>query len=63
MRALVIASIVGFGACSEVPVTSPETFDASALEPFCGDGHVDPGEACDDGNSDDNDACAATTAL
>jgi cysteine-rich repeat protein len=97
MRALVIASIVGFGACSEVPVTGPETLDASAfdasafdastldastldastldasaldasaldasaldasaLEPFCGDGHVDPGEACDDGNSDDSDGC------
>jgi cysteine-rich repeat protein len=23
----------------------------------CGDGKVDPGEACDDGNSDDTDAC------
>ncbi|MCA9687107.1 MAG: hypothetical protein KC457_33385, partial [Myxococcales bacterium] len=25
--------------------------------PFCGDGNVDPGEDCDDGNDVDGDAC------
>ena len=27
---------------------------------FCGDGVVDPGEGCDDGNTDDDDACPST---
>jgi len=27
---------------------------------FCGDGIVDPGEECDDGNNDDGDGCSAT---
>src|SRR4029450_8529476 len=25
--------------------------------PYCGDGHVDPGEDCDDGNTADGDCC------
>ena len=29
----------------------------------CGDGVVDPGEACDDGNSDNNDDCLSTCEL
>ncbi len=29
-------------------------------EPFCGDGTVDPDEACDDGNANDNDTCTST---
>lgn len=28
--------------------------------PFCGDGTLDPGEECDDGNSDDTDFCFST---
>jgi len=31
----------------------------SARAPFCGDGDVDPGEECDDGNNDDGDGCAS----
>ncbi|MCA9690759.1 MAG: hypothetical protein KC636_14220 [Myxococcales bacterium] len=31
--------------------------------PVCGDGVVDPGEACDDGNLDDNDGCLSSCAL
>ncbi len=30
---------------------------------FCGDGKVDPGEACDDGNSRDGDGCSASCNL
>ena len=30
------------------------------LAPSCGDGHVDPGEECDDGNTVDGDGCSAT---
>ena len=26
-------------------------------DPFCGDGHLDPGEQCDDGNTDNSDFC------
>jgi cysteine-rich repeat protein len=29
------------------------------LEPRCGDGHVDPGEECDDGNTRNGDGCSA----
>lgn len=29
----------------------------TSLDPFCGDGSVDEGEECDDGNADDLDAC------
>jgi MYXO-CTERM domain-containing protein len=29
------------------------------LSAFCGNGSVDPGEVCDDGNNDDRDCCAA----
>jgi len=28
-----------------------------AAAPYCGDGHVDPGEACDDGNTSNFDGC------
>jgi cysteine-rich repeat protein len=28
-------------------------------EPYCGDGHQDPGEQCDDGNDDETDFCRA----
>jgi len=31
--------------------------DAAPRQPRCGDGVVDPGEACDDGNTADGDAC------
>ncbi|MCL4223639.1 MAG: DUF2341 domain-containing protein [Myxococcales bacterium] len=33
--------------------------DAPIVEPRCGDGNVDPGEACDDGNQVDTDACTS----
>ncbi|MGD2063564.1 MAG: Ig-like domain-containing protein, partial [Nitrospirota bacterium] len=36
------------------------TFTWTVLNvPFCGDGAVDPGEACDDGNTTGGDGCAA----
>jgi len=31
--------------------------------PFCGDGRVDPGEQCDDGNTNDCDGCSNTCTL
>lgn len=34
--------------------------DIGAFEATCGNGTVDPGETCDDGNDDDGDCCSAT---
>jgi cysteine-rich repeat protein len=39
-------------------VTSAETSAETGVEPaLCGDGQLDPGEICDDGNADDADGC------
>lgn len=48
-----------------VALTSPVgCIDWSSLYgPRCGDGHLDPGEACDDGNPDNEDACVASCQL
>ncbi len=48
----------GFTQTSIVP-TEPTTGD----DPACGDGVVDPGEACDDGNASNNDGCLNTCEL
>jgi large repetitive protein len=34
--------------------------ECEADEPACGDGHVDAGEQCDDGNTTSGDGCSAT---
>ncbi|WAS95619.1 fibrinogen-like YCDxxxxGGGW domain-containing protein [Nannocystis punicea] len=39
------------------------TAPTSTAGGVCGDGQVDPGEACDDGNDADDDACTQTCAL
>jgi cysteine-rich repeat protein len=33
------------------------------ITPFCGDGNLDPGEECDDGNFLDGDGCASDCTL
>jgi len=33
--------------------------DPACAAPYCGDGNVDPGEECDDGNQFDDDGCSA----
>ncbi len=33
------------------------------IEPYCGDGILDPGEECDDGNNVDGDGCSANCTL
>ena len=38
------------------PTEDPST-DPSGPKPMCGDGAIDPGEDCDDGNHSDNDGC------
>lgn len=55
-------------ACDGVPELAPCSFEGSGpsfrcrlgicVEPFCGDGVVDPLEACDDGNTEENDGCS-----
>lgn len=43
------------------PTWEPGT--TAPAEPVCGNGYVEAGEACDDGNVDDLDACTAMCAL
>jgi cysteine-rich repeat protein len=49
------------GTTAEPTTGEPTTASASTTTgepaPFCGDGRLDPGEQCDDGNDDDADAC------
>ncbi len=33
---------------------------SGGTDPFCGDGELNPGEECDDGNTDDTDFCLST---
>ncbi len=42
---------------STASTSSGEASSTTAVEPFCGDGHVDPGEGCDDGDDDPADGC------
>ena len=55
------STTTGPGSDSGASGTEASGSGASAVTtgkvPLCGDGEVDPGEACDDGNQDDNDAC------
>jgi len=43
--------------------TADNSSSSTGPAPFCGDGEQDPGEACDDGNLLDDDACTATCDL
>lgn len=45
---------------SEAETTDGSTTEAPAI---CGNGQVEPGEACDDGNTSDLDACLSTCAV
>jgi cysteine-rich repeat protein len=38
-------------------------YAVEVVEPFCGDGNVDPGEECDDGNLDPGDGCSANCTI
>ncbi|WAS93129.1 DUF4215 domain-containing protein [Nannocystis punicea] len=49
---------VGEEECDDGPENGPgKPCSASCESSSCGDGEVGPGEACDDGNDDDTDAC------
>jgi cysteine-rich repeat protein len=43
----------GLGDCAD-----PDCAAAPGCQPYCGDGVVDPGEECDDGNGDSGDGCS-----
>lgn len=49
--------------CSKTCTKEPSCRDGSgattACEQICGDGNIDPGEMCDDGNQVDGDGCSA----
>ena len=55
-RLLLVAFVFSACAPSGGPGDRPPPIDPPA-EPFCGDGVVDRGEECDDGNSDPKDLC------
>ncbi|MBL4635069.1 MAG: DUF4215 domain-containing protein [Kofleriaceae bacterium] len=43
--------------------TEPNACRTSCLAPSCGDGVVDSGETCDDGNTEDGDRCSNSCLL
>ncbi len=48
--------------CSSTTIRQDWAIDSATCtgaEPFCGDGNLDPGEECDDGNNMDGDGCSA----
>ncbi len=51
------ATATSTGAATDGSVTSGPS-DSTVVLPSCGDGVLDPGEECDDGNDDASDACA-----
>lgn len=51
-------------ASATATATTDQTTDqTSASTPSCGDGQLDPGEACDDGNGVDDDGCQSDCTL
>jgi cysteine-rich repeat protein len=55
---LALALVMAASACR--PGGGPAVPDPEPRAPACGDGSVDPGEECDDGNLDDADGCLST---
>lgn len=48
------------GSSGAAPSTGMSEGSGPGGEPSCGDGRLDPGETCDDGNHADGDGCSAT---
>ena len=54
------ADLPGGEQCDDGNLINGDGCDANCqLEPFCGDGNLDPGEGCDDGNNMNGDGCSA----
>jgi cysteine-rich repeat protein len=48
---------------SDTSSSDTDSSSSEGVEPGCGDGMLDPGEACDDGNLDEDDGCSSTCEL
>jgi cysteine-rich repeat protein len=72
VKALVLACVVVVAGCANKPaahecasgIVCPDPLQCAAVQPVCisnscGNGVIDPGETCDDGNITDGDGCAA----
>ncbi|MCD6355842.1 MAG: hypothetical protein J7L66_01045, partial [Anaerolineaceae bacterium] len=44
-------------------ISHAEFWNFNIVDPECGDGNLDPGEQCDDGNNLDGDGCSATCTI
>src|SRR5579862_2786316 len=53
------ANLPQFTACTATDVVNGSCYDGVCLTGGCGNGIVDPGELCDDGNTISGDGCAA----
>ncbi len=70
-RGALVALLSLVGSCHSIPFCEavPEQCDSGTDTSgdgdagSCGDGNVDPGEECDDGNSIDTDTCPSTCTL
>ena len=58
--AVVVASLATLVACGARTSLEQGSAGASSPAALCGNGVLDPGEACDDGNTVDGDACRAS---
>jgi len=72
MRSLRTGSLIAFSliavvaaACSVTPAAfvPPGCAEPALCPPMCGNGVIDPGEQCDDGNAINGDACEADCTL
>lgn len=54
----VVAFLAAAGCQPDIPVLLD-----GGTEPICGDGTIDPGEECDDGNISDGDGCQSMCVL
>jgi len=50
-------------ACSKEPICKDSNGKTQVCSSTCGDGNVDPGEACEDGNQLDGDGCSSTCTI
>jgi cysteine-rich repeat protein len=51
------------GTSSTESTAAVDAGSSGGLEPGCGNGRLDPGEECDDDNTEDGDTCSATCAI
>ena len=66
------ANLDGFTDCTDLGYAAPGTlaclpdcsdYDTAGCAPICGNGHVEPGEGCDDGDTTGGDGCSNACAV